>query len=79
MGADDVHQVITYMKNLGATKGGFISPLEKVREKLPISHLGNSDSTLSIFGIEICREATSYSDFCQQMKKNEQLFIQSLL
>lgn len=79
VGADDVHQVITYMKNLGATKGGFISPLEKVREKLPISHLRNSDSTLSIFGIEICREATSYSDFCQQMKKNEQLFIQSLL
>ena len=35
-------------------------------------------STLSIFGIEICKSATSYTEFCEMMKLNEKEFVVSL-
>ena len=72
---DDVHQVITYMENLKATRGGFVSPLESRQQKVPTSHLKNSTSTLSIFGIEISKTAKSYADFCDRMKQNEETFV----
>ena len=75
---DDVHQIITYMTNLHSTKGGFIVPLEKRQEKTPTSHLKGSSSTLSIFGVEICKSATSYADFCDKMRDMESTFLYSL-
>lgn len=78
VGRDDVHQVITYMENLNATRGGFVSPLESKQQKVPTSHLKNSSSTMSIFGIEICKTASSYAEFCEIMAKKEQEFLSSL-
>ena len=75
---DDIHQVITYMHNLKANNGGFIVPLEKKQDYVPTSKLWESDEYMSIFGIEVCKNANSYSEFCEQMKKNEQLFVESL-
>ena len=75
---DDIHQVISYMGALKATKGGFVSPLEKKQTIIPTKKLKDSTSTLSIFGVEICRTAHSYADFCVQMKIKEQEFIESL-
>ena len=78
VGTDDVHQVITYMENLKATKGGFVSPLESKQQTVPTSHLKNSSSTMSIFGIEIPKETMTYSDFCVRMKETEKCFVESL-
>ncbi len=75
---DDVHQVIAYMKALHVQRGGFIAPLEQRQEKVPTSHLKDSYATMSIFGIEICKEAKSYPEFCEKMKDMEKTFVESL-
>ncbi|MBR1549753.1 MAG: hypothetical protein IJ634_03865 [Bacteroidales bacterium] len=75
---DDVHQVIAYINALHATRGGFVAPLEQKQVEVPTSHLKDSVSTLSIFGIEICKTASSYADFCEKMNRNETVFINSL-
>ena len=46
--------------------------------KILISHLKGKDATISIFGIEISKTASSYADFCDQMKAMEATFVQSL-
>lgn len=75
---NDVHQVITYMLNLRASKGGFVVPLECKQATTPTSHLKDSTSTLAIYSIEICKTATSYKDFCEKMKEREYEFVQTL-
>lgn len=75
----DVNQVITYMKALQVKRGGFIAPLEKKQEKVPSSPLiSDIASTVSIFGIEICKEVNSYPEFCEKMKSMEKTFVESL-
>lgn len=75
---NDVHQVITYMTALKADRGGFVAPLEQKQSKVPSSHLQGSMATLSIFGIEICKSATSYAEFCEKMGEMEAEFVESL-
>ena len=75
---DDVHQVIAYINALHATRGGFVAPLEQKQEKVPTSRLKDSTSTLSIFGIEISKAASSYADFCEKMQGMEKTFVESL-
>lgn len=75
---DDVHQVIAYINALHATRGGFVAPLEQKQEKVPTSRLKDSTSTLSIFGIEISKAASSYADFCEKMQGMEKAFVESL-
>ena len=53
---DDIHQVITYMNALHATKGGFVFPLTSKPEKSPVFRLRDSLSTLGVFGVEISKE-----------------------
>jgi len=78
VGRDDVHQVIAYVNALKASRGGFISPLGNKQTVIPTKNIKGSTSTLSIYGIEICKTAKSYSDFCHQMKVREDEFISSL-
>lgn len=78
VGNADIHQVVTYMTTLHLEKGGFIAPLENPQVKVPTSRLKNKLATLSIFGIEISKTATSYADFCEQMKAMEVTFVKSL-
>ena len=75
---DDVHQVIAYINALHATRGGFVAPLEQKQENVPTSRLKESTSTLSIFGIEISKAASSYADFCERMQGMEKVFVESL-
>lgn len=75
---DDVHQLITYMTAMHLDKGGFIAPLEQKQSIIPTSHLKGSSATLSIYGIEISKAATSYRDFCEKMESFERVFIDSL-
>ena len=51
---------------------------ESLKFKVPTSRLKDKLATLSIFGIEISKTATSYTDFCDQMKTMEATFVESL-
>ena len=75
---DDIHQVMAYMTILKVNRGGFVVPLEQKQSKVPTSHLKGSVATLSIFGIEISKVASSYADFCERMKEMEHVFVESL-
>ena len=75
---NDVHQVMAYMTTLKVNRGGFVAPLEQKESKVPTSHLNGSAATLSIFGIEICKSATSYAEFCETMGEMEAEFVDSL-
>lgn len=74
-GRDELHQLITYVTNLKVPKGGFIAPLTERQLDVPRSKLKHPSATLFILGIEISQTATSYADFCQQMKENEKAFL----
>lgn len=75
---NDIHQVMAYMTTLKVNRGGFVAPLEQKQSKVPTSHLQGSMATLSIFGIEICKSATSYVEFCEKMGEMEAEFVDSL-
>ena len=75
---NDIHQVMAYMTTLKVNRGGFVAPLEQKQSKVPTSHLKGSAATLSIFGIEICKSATSYAEFCEKMGEMEDGFLESL-
>ena len=75
---NDIHQVMAYMTTLKVNRGGFVAPLEQKQSKVPTSHLQGSMATLSIFGIEICKSATSYVEFCEKMGEMESEFVESL-
>lgn len=76
---DDVHQVIAYMSALHVERGGFIAPLEQKQVKVPSEHLTGKNSTLSIFGIEISKTSKSYTEFCEEMNRFEETFVNSLI
>lgn len=78
VGRDDLHQIITYVANIRASRGGFVVPLTERQLKVPMARLKNPSSTLFIIGIEICKTATSYADFCQKMEDAEDEFVKSL-
>ena len=75
---NDLHQLITYITNLKATKGVFIAPLSKRQQKIPRSRLTNSSASLYILGIEISKTSTTYMDFCEKMKAKEAFFVDTL-
>lgn len=77
IGRNDVDQLIVYMERLHVYKGGFIAPLEHKQDMIPSSPW-KGVSSLSIFGIEINKTATSYAEFCEKMKEMEMTFIASL-
>ncbi len=74
---NDIHQIMAYMKRLHVD-GGFIAPLENKQSKVPQVPLAESTDTISIFGIEINKTASSYVEFCEKMKEAEISFIESL-
>lgn len=76
---DDIHQVITYVTTLNASKGGFIAPLEQKQNHIPTKKIKGHPATLSIYGIEVSKDDVSYADFCNEMKNNEENFIKSLV
>ncbi|WP_424041120.1 5-methylcytosine restriction system specificity protein McrC [Prevotella pallens] len=76
---DDVHQLISYITALQVEKGGFVAPLEQPQSEIPTSYLKGSTASLSIYGIEIVKDAISYADFCDKMKMTETTFIKSIM
>ena len=78
VGRDDIHQVIAYVNALNAKRGGFVSPLENKQAIIPTKHIKGTNSTLSIFGIEICKSADSYANFGEEMRIKEKEFVESI-
>jgi conserved domain protein len=76
---NDVHQLISYITALHVENGGFVVPLEQPQSEIPTSYLKGSTASLSIYGIEIVKDAISYADFCDKMKKTEATFIKSIM
>lgn len=75
---NDLHQLITYLAVLKASNGGFVAPISERQTNIPSALLNGIGSTLFIFGMEICKTATSYKDFCRKMKEAEMRFIKSI-
>jgi 5-methylcytosine-specific restriction endonuclease McrBC regulatory subunit McrC len=76
---DDIHQIMTYMYVQDATRGGFVVPLSHRQDTPLTSHIRGKDATVSIFGIEISQEKHTYSTFCEEMQKNEDVFLNRLI
>lgn len=79
VGREDLYQIITYMFRLKSQYGGFICPVNKFEFNIPSSKIISSDSYVSIFGLQVCQNATSYDDFCRKMEINESRFIKSII
>lgn len=75
---NDLHQLITYLAVLKASNGGFVAPISERQTNIPSALLNGIGSTLFIFGMEICKTATSYKDFCRKMNETEMRFIKSI-
>ena len=78
VGRDDLHQLITYVANLEAPRGGFIVPLLEKQRGIPQSQLKHPSSYLFILGLEICENSNSYADFCRKMRGREQELVEKL-
>lgn len=66
------------MQRLNAKKGGFVVPLEQKPKEVTSSSIIGFDGTISIFGIEISRINTSYSNFYKDMLMKETDFVKNL-
>lgn len=75
---EDLYQIITYMTRLKVSKGGFIAPLQRAQATIPTSRLKGQDASISIFGVEISKNNTSYRDFCENMRIMENRFVESI-
>lgn len=75
---EDLYQIITYMTRLKVSKGGFIAPLQRAQATIPTSRLKGQDASISIFGVEISKNNSSYRDFCDSMRINENRFVESI-
>lgn len=75
---NDIHQVITYMNNQNAKYGGFVVPYEHAKDKVVTSLLKGRTSHLSIYGLEIYRNAKTYKEFCSGMSLCEKKFFEQL-
>lgn len=75
---EDIHQLMTYMYALNASKGGLVAPFPKVPGEIVTFRLKDKPGhTLSVFGIEISK-ATTYRDFVSEMAENERRFLESI-
>lgn len=77
-GRDDLHQIITYMYIRKASCGAFLSPFSFPVVNITNSLLNGYGGRVSLLGIEIPANSTSFYHFCDEMKKSEERFISNL-
>lgn len=78
MDRDDIHQIIAYTANLKTPLGGFIAPMTRKQLPMPKAKLKSPAAIIFIAGIEVSQSATSYKEFCEAMRQNEESFLNSL-
>lgn len=75
---DDIHQLVTYMYMTQSQHGAFISPFQKRHEDHVSGALNGYGGDVTLFGINIPTEASSFDDFVKQMEDSEKQFEEQL-
>lgn len=79
VGRDDIHQLVTYMYMLKRKNSGFVFPrADDCNTQSPLG-LEGYGGWMYMFGIEISRNTTDYSVFCEEMNKAENAFLESII
>lgn len=78
VGRDDLHQIVTYMYIRKASCGAFLSPFSSHVANNANSLLNGYGGKVSLLGIEIPGNTTSYSQFSDEMRKSEDKFVSVL-
>ena len=71
---EDLFQLISYSYILKAEKAGLIFPSEKKAVDNEIGKLAGYGALLKKWSIQISRESSSYSEFCEMMENSEETF-----
>ena len=71
---EDLFQLISYSYILKAEKAGLIFPSEKKAVDNEIGKLAGYGGLLKKWSIQISRESSSYSEFCEMMENSEETF-----
>ena len=71
---EDLFQLISYSYILKAEKAGLIFPSEKKAVDNEIGKLAGYGALLKKWSIQISRESSSYSEFCEMMERSEEIF-----
>lgn len=71
---EDLFQLISYSYILKAEKAGLIFPSEKKAVDNEIGKLSGYGALLKKWSIQISRESSFYSEFCEMMERSEEIF-----
>ena len=71
---EDLFQLISYSYILKAEKGGLVFPSEEKVVDNEIGKLAGYGALLKKWSIQISRESSSYSEFCEMMERSEESF-----
>ena len=71
---EDLFQLISYSYILKAEKGGLVFPSEDKVVDNEIGKLAGYGALLKKWSIQISRESSSYSEFCEMMERSEESF-----
>lgn len=75
---DDIHQLVTYMYMTQSKHGAFISPFQKRHEDYVSGALNGYGGDVTLFGINIPTEASSFDEFTTLMHASEIEFEEKL-
>lgn len=76
---EDINQIITYIDIVNAKIGGFIAPCQNKKSIDVSANLNHNGVPVYIFGLEISKNTNSYEAFCEDMKRQEQVFRERLI
>ncbi len=76
---EDINQIITYIDIVNAKIGGFIAPFQNKKSTVVSAYLNHNGVPVYIFGLEISKNTNSYEAFCEDMKRQEQVFRERLI
>lgn len=78
VGRDDIHQLVTYMYMLQSKKSGFVFPITNNIENRTPLELNGYGGWMYMYGIEIGNNTDDYEIFCEEMKRAEIVFVDSI-
>ena len=78
VGRDDIHQLVTYMYMLKSKKSGFVFPITNNSENRTPLELNGYEGWMYMYGIEISKNTNDYEIFCEEMKRAENVFVDSI-
>lgn len=73
---DDIHQLISYMYRLRASRGGFVVPLKKDEYAAKSKELEGYGGEIGVYGLQVDIESNKYEDYIYSVIKQEQILKQ---